>query len=380
MTCPVLNHTPFRAQVFPHRDAERRNALVLIVKGTWQLADLAGTPARLAPAEEQAAIHRDGVRQTLGSLPLEAAQAASIAARQEELWTALEAEYVPPKPCFDLIVNGWAVAPDGRPRPWIDAAVDYLGHGGSQRLIELRAFAPRTWQPELGAIGRLRASSEAEASRIPLLRPFAFGGQERDPKTGQVHAFEPNPEGMGYYRSASAAKGSPLPWLERLDRPATAWDDTLEPIALGHVPPHHVPRRGLQGTFGDTWASTRAPDLPEDFDPRHYNSAPEALQLRDSPLPGHSVALHGMSQSGPLYFTWPEITLSTLAETAGGTLLAPQALRWDTLIVDTAARRASLLWRAVIVPPALERIGLAHLTAHATAQATAPARPPHARP
>ncbi|GKT26701.1 DUF2169 domain-containing protein [Acidovorax sp. SUPP3334] len=367
MTCPVLNHTPFRTQVFAHRDTERRNALVLIVKGTWQLCDAAGMLPRLAPAEEQAAIYRDGVRQTLGSLPLETPQAAVIAARQHEVWTCLEAEHVPPKPCFDLIVNGWAVASDGCPRPWINAAVDYLGTSGSRRLIELRAFAPRIWLPELGLIGRLRASDEATASRIPLLRPFAFGGQETDPQTGQVHAFEPNPEGMGYYRSAAAAKGAPLPWIEPLNRAITAWDDTLEPLALGHVPPHHVPRRDLQGSFGDTWQASRAPELPEDFDPRHHNAAPDALQLRQAPRPGHTLALHGMSEEGPLYFTWPQITLTAQAETAGGTLLPAQELRWDTLLVDTEARRASLLWRAVIVPPALERIGLAHVAAHARA-------------
>ncbi|GKS94133.1 DUF2169 domain-containing protein [Acidovorax sp. SUPP2825] len=367
MTCPILNHTPFRTEAFPHQDAERRNAALLIVKGTWQLAEAAGLPPQLAAAKDQAAISREGMRQTLGSLPLEAAQAAAIVARRHELWTCLETEYVPPKPCFDLIVNGWAVAPDGCPRPWIDAAVDYLGTSGSRRLIELRAFAPRTWLPELGLIGRLRASGEATASRIPLLRPFAFGGQEKDPQTGQVHAFEPNPEGMGWYRSAAAAKGASLPWIEPLNRAITAWDDTLEPIALGHVPPHHVPRRDLQGTFGDTWASTRAPELPEDFDPRHHNAAPDALQLRESPRPGHCLALHGMSEKGPLYFTWPPLALTVQAETAGGTLLPPQELLWDTLLVDTATQRASLLWRAVIVPPALERIGLAHVAAHARA-------------
>lgn len=375
MTCPVLNHTPFRAQVFPHQDAERRSAALVIVKGTWQLAAAPGLPPRLAAAQDQAAIFREGVRQTLGSLPLDAAQAAAIAPRAHELWTCLESEYVPPKPRFDCIVNGWAVASQGRPLPSIDAAVDYLTDGGSRRLIELRAFAPRTWLPELGAIGRLRASGEATASRIPLLRPFAFGGQEKDPQTGHVNAFEPNPEGMGWYRSAAAARGAPLPWIEPLDRAITAWDDPLEPIALGHVPPHHIPRRDLQGTFGDTWQSTRAPDLPEDFDPRHHNAAPNALQLRESPRPGHALVLHGMSEGGPLYFTWPPLALTVQAETAGGTLLPPQELRWDTLLVDTATQRASLLWRAVIVAPALERLGLVHVTAHARAPRAASSSP-----
>ncbi|WP_284407858.1 DUF2169 domain-containing protein, partial [Acidovorax sp. SUPP3434] len=130
-----------------------------------------------------------------------------------------------------------------------------------------------------------------------------------------------------------------------------------------------------QGTFGDAWQSTRAPDLPEDFDPRHHNAAPDALQLRESPRPGHALVLHGMSEGGPLYFTWPPLALTVQAETAGGTLLPPQELRWDTLLVDTATQRASLLWRAVIVPPALERLGLVHVTAHARAPRAASSSP-----
>ncbi|GKT19396.1 hypothetical protein AVHY2522_22320 [Acidovorax sp. SUPP2522] len=287
MTCPVLNHTPFRAQVFPHRDAERRSAALVIVKGTWQLAAAPGLPPRLAAAQDQAAISREGERQTLGSLPLGAAQAAAIAPRAHELWTCLESEYVPPKPRFDCIVNGWAVAPQGRPVPSIDAAVDYLAHGGSRRLIELRAFAPRTWLPELGAIGRLRASGEATASRIPLLRPFAFGGQEKDPQTGHVNAFEPNPEGMGWYRSAAAARGAPLPWLEPLDRAITTWDDTLEPIALGHVPPttsHAATCRAPSATPGNRPARPTCPRIST-----HATTTPRPMRCNCAKAPARAM-------------------------------------------------------------------------------------------
>ncbi|MBF9263994.1 DUF2169 family type VI secretion system accessory protein [Paracidovorax cattleyae] len=382
MSCEILNHTPFRAQTFVHRDARTGPALVVAVKGSWLLSHTEGAPARLAPAERQAPMYRSGLQQTLGSLPLEDAQAAAIQDRASECWSRIESEHVPPKPCFDLLLHAWAVAPGGQPVRAMDAAVDILAGTVARRLLALRAFAPRTWTADFGGLGRLRADCTHTASHIPLLRPFAFGGQCTDPATGRHHAIEANPEGMGYYRTAADARGSPLPWVELADRPMQDWDDRPEPAALGPVPPHHVPRRDLQGTFDEHWRATRAPELPDDFDPRHYNAAPEALQLRELPHPGHRLALHGMDAAGPLFFTWPEITLTAQAETTGGTLLPPQEMRWDTLMADTGDRLASLLWRTAIPLPAREDIGLVHIAAHARSPSAVPfhAARPSAQP
>ncbi|MDA8457045.1 DUF2169 domain-containing protein [Acidovorax sp. GBBC 3334] len=379
MNCEILNHTPFRAQTFAHRDPQAGNTLVVVVKGTWLLSTQAQSPPRLAPAERQAPIARSGVLQSLGSLPLDDVQAAAIEARRGESWARVESEHVPPKPCFDLLVNAWAVAPGGQPALSMDASVDYLAQGSARRLLGLRAFAPRCWMADLGGLGRLRAAGTRPVSRIPLLRPFAFGGQATDAKTGAHQALDTNPEGMGWYPGAAAAQGAPLPWVESAETALGGWDGAVPPTALGHVPPHHLPRRALQGTFDERWRTTRAPDLPEDFDPRHYNAAPEPLQLRVPPRPGHGMALQGMSADGPLFFTWPEITLAAQAETAGGTLLAPQEMRWDTLLVDTEDRHASLLWRTALALPSLESIGLVHITAHARAPSCAKA-PLHAAP
>ena len=46
-------------------------------------------------------------------------------------------------------------------------------------------------------------------------------------------------------------------------------------------------------------------------------------------------------------FVWPRVALVAQAETAGGTLLPPQELRWDTLAVDTEQADASLVWLRV---------------------------------
>jgi hypothetical protein len=73
-------------------------------------------------------------------------------------------------------------------------------------------------------------------------------------------------------------------------------------------------------------------------------------------------------------FVWPRVALLAQAETAGGTLLPPQELRWDTLAVDTEQADASLVWRALLPLAAQERIAVVHLWAHENAPAV-PAAP-----
>lgn len=361
MSCQLVNNTPFRAHAVPHAGAAGRGVL-LIVKGSWQLSGLAQAAPRLEPAERQLPIYPTGLRQTLGSLDLDETQRRVIAPRLAEIWERFETDNVPPKPCFDVIVNAWAVSPDGRPRPRIDAAVDYTQGKQQRRLLALHAHAPRIWQAELGAFGRLVPTLLAPAWRVPLLRPFAYGGvaQQDD---GSTIAFEPNPEGMGFYGSRQCANGAVLPWVESTDAALQHWDDGAQPVALGHLPPHHLPRRDLQGSFGPHWQRTRAPHLPLDFDPRHHNAAPQALQLAQGPRAGDRLTLHHMADQSQLHFCWPSLRLSAQPETRGGTRLAPQPLQWDTLIVETDEARATLVWRAVLLAPALEQIGLVTLWA-----------------
>lgn len=367
MNCSIVNNTPFAAQAFPHMDAQGKHMLALVAKGTWELAASATGIPRLRPAERQRSIHRAGVLRPLGSLAKDEIQAAVLQPRAQQPWMVCEPEHVPPKPWFDLLLDACAVSPNGRPAFSIDVAVDYASQGRQHRLAALRAFSPRLW---LKDFGQLSAKELGPSLRIPLLRPFAFGGQTLDAKDN-VLVDERNPDGMGFYGTAAQAASSPLPWMQALDRPIKHWDDTVpdQALGLGLVPPHHQPRRGLQGSFDDAWRQSRAPLLPLDHDLRHRNAAPESLQLPHPPLAGDVLTLHHMGDEPLLRFVWPRVALVAQAETAGGTLLPPQELRWDTLAVDTEQADASLLWRALLPLPAQERIAVVHLTAHENAPA-----------
>lgn len=372
MNCSILNNTPFAAQAFPHTDAQGVHSLALVAKGTWELAAGATNLPRLRPAERQRPIHRAGLLRPLGSLARDEFQAQVLQPRAQQPWPICEPEHVPPKPWFDLLLDACAVSPNGRPASSIDVAVDYERQGRQHRLAALRAFSPRIWIKDFG---QLKASELGPSLRIPLLRPFAFGGQTLDAR-GNSLVDEHNPDGMGFYGTAAQAASAPLPWMQALDKPLRYWDDTVaeQALGLGLVPAHHQPRRALQGSFDDAWRQSRAPLLPLDHDPRHRNAAPQSLQLAESPRPGDVLALHHMGTEPLMRFVWPRVALVAQAETAGGTLLPPQELRWDTLAVDTEQADASLVWRALLPLAAQERIAVVHLWAHENAPRSPPPR------
>lgn len=366
MTCQVVNNTPFRAQAFAHSDLEGRPGVLLLVKGSWLLSSVPHAAPRMAPAERQLPIYRTGLRQTLGSLALDDAQAGVVESRRHAIWERFETDHVPPKPRFDVLINAWAVSPDGQRRPSIDAAVDYTSGGQRRCLLALRAHGPRVWRAGASSLGRLVPTLLAPARRVPLLRPFAFGGQALQ-DDGHSVSYEANPEGQGFHRSRQTAKDAALPWVESTQAALHHWDDVATPVALGHVPPHHVPRRDLQGTMDQHWQRSRAPHRPLDFDPRHHNAAPDALQLADAPQPGDMLTLQHMAEQPQLHFSWPALRLAAQAETRGGTRLALQHARCDTVLIEPDEQLATLVWRAQLHAPALQDIALVTLWAFAAA-------------
>ena len=201
MNCSILNNTPFAAQAFPHTDAQGVHSLALVAKGTWELAAGATNLPRLRPAERQRPIHRAGLLRPLGSLARDEFQAQVLQPRAQQPWPICEPEHVPPKPWFDLLLDACAVSPNGRPASSIDVAVDYERQGRQHRLAALRAFSPRIWIKDFG---QLKASELGPSLRIPLLRPFAFGGQTLDAR-GNSLVDEHNPDGMGFYGTAAQA-------------------------------------------------------------------------------------------------------------------------------------------------------------------------------
>lgn len=351
MSCSVINSTPFQVMAFPAVDADGRKQQVLVVKGTWRLSS-----GRVVESERQLPMLRLARYQQLGELPLEPAQRSVIKGREAQRWLRHDSDHLQPKACFDVIVNAWAQLPDARPRTAIECAVSYR----DKPLLRLLAHAPRVWRRSMGGMANPVIEHVAPVSRIPLIYPFAFGG---DPAgaDASVDPWPGNQNGMGYCVRHDVADGVPLPWIEAPAHPIRQWNDHPEPIALGHTDPADLPRRGLQGTFDEQWRNARAPSRPLDFDPRHYNAAPEPLQLRSPPRAGELISLHHLGKQARIDVRLPAVCLRASAQTMGGVRLPVQTMVWDSLLIEPEEDHYALTWRTTFTDSAaapLQRIAV----------------------
>lgn len=374
MTGFLINHTPFHADLFPHTSREGEHSMVVVVKGTWMLGSSATDSPSLAPYDQQIPVFRapplESLHQLSQCMALSEMQAEIIRELPAEPWAQHESDFCPPKPQFDLIINAWANHPDRKAFVQAEAAIDFVNQRQQvQRLIQLHAHAPRRWMKRLGGLGDPVAEYIEPVRRVPLFRRFAFGGQALQ-ANGDSTSFESNPSGMGYHLQRELANGAPLPWVESTRDPLRHWKDTPDPVALGTVPVHHLPRRALQGSYDTDWELQRLPRPPVDSDPRQYNAAPDALQLKVTPLAGEALVLNNMGDKAQLHFRWPTIAISACPETAGGTRLPAQELTWDTVVIDTVHLTSTLIWRCQMPLPSLEKLGVISLFAHSRAPQT----------
>lgn len=357
----MLNSTPFQAASFAHGAADGAAQQILLVKGTWRLVS-----GKLAAADRQLPLLRDAITVRLFALPLEPVQCAALKGCEHEIWTRFESDYTPPKPCFDLLINGWAQTNDAKAYQRIPCAVEF----NAKRLLDLHGHAPRHWSR--AAVLDPAIEAALPVHRVPMLYPFAFGGcgpreqrdqNERDPKANTPAAparWPHNQYGMGYHHAAKAARQMPLPWIEFPKKPIRHWNDTPPVLALGHTSVADLPRRALQGTFDDVWRTRRAPALPLDFDPRSRNAAAEPLQLATCPKAGDVLTLLNLGPGAHHTIRFPSLRLEAQAERADGTRLTSHWPVWDTLIAEPEEDHFALVWRAAIPDPGgrLSRITL----------------------
>jgi len=313
----LINGTPFPAQLIALPDRDGAETLVAILKGSFEIED--GACRR---AEEQAEI-----------------------VQADEPWgepgassTRLESDLATFKPATDVVLLGHAYAPDARTR---DLLVS-LSVGPLRQ--QARVCGDRCWRY---ALGFTRASAPQPFDRMPLLFERAFGGSQRGADGEEIIGQEDrNPVGRGYTRKRrrSHLDGLPLPNIEhpkqRLRRPG----QKPAPVGFGFVGRHWLPRRPLLGTYDAAWERQRMPLVPQDFDERAFNGAPEALQARPHLRGDEAVEALGVTPSGVLHFDLPGLQPSF--ELHDGEDWRPLPGLLDTVVIEADESRVSLTWRA----------------------------------
>jgi hypothetical protein len=241
---PIHNKSPFAAELFSLADLDGQEVLLLVVAATFGVDDA----YRLRAVDPQPPIH---VADEHYGDPANSS-------------VRFEGDVALEKPYVDVIVNGTAYAPAGRPV----GALPVELHVGD---IHKRLIVYGDRKRRLGG----SASDPEPFVTMPIVYERAYGGYDRrdtDPAKHKIY-FQ-NPVGLAFRncRSSDPAVTSEFPNIEYQSGPVMP--GTGIPAGFGIVGRAWTPRLQLAGTFDAEWLRNQWPLLPKNFQSRHYQAAP----------------------------------------------------------------------------------------------------------
>lgn len=314
----LLNATGMPAGYTLGLDPDGRERVVVVTKGTFEIP-APNQPTRLSDQQ----------------VPL--VMADEFTGEPGLSAVLYESEFAPFKPRCDVLVNGSAHGPRGRPAYQVTVG---LRVGPIAKLFDV--VGDRVW--EEGPVG-LRPSPLKAFTSVPITYDRAWGGVDADPENPErVDAFMPNPVGVGYYPlSGAVIAGQPLPNTAELGTFIDTYKGSYRPLSLGVVGRQFAARYPLAGTYDQNWIDNVFPFLPADFDPLYFQSAPADQQM-DYPEGGERVELVGLTPEGRTVFQLP--TVQVPVEFTDREFQREQATAViDTIIIEPDLGRFVVLWR-----------------------------------
>lgn len=310
----LKNNTPFASAftIFPNENGI--DTLYIMVKATFVI----------------------GAQWTLASVQAPLQQGDDYWGEPAKSSVRTSSDYHIGKPATDIVMVGAACAPGQRPVRQMDVGVQV---GSLSKVV--RVFGDRVWNQ-----GQITQPEPFDT--MPLVYERAFGGQDviEGGKLREVEARNPVGCGFAGLKSPAELQGLPLPNLESPDQPIRDYRDKPEPACFAPVAPNWQPRAGFAGTYDDIWQQTRAPYLPDDYNPRFMNVAPADLIYPGYLQGGEAVRIIGMHPAGDLGFALPYVNLANKVLIAGQEYTSPFLM--ETLLLDPNQRQLSMVWRAAI--------------------------------
>ncbi len=242
-----------------------------------------------------------------------------------------EADLVGPKPATDVILNGTAYAPKGKP------AAEFLVSMtvGSVRK-QIKVVGNRSW--EQGTLGPKLSDLEPVTS-VPIVYERAYGGYDKenpDPRKQKIDLR--NPTGCGITSNV----GEALPNFEYRGGNIKK----AGPAGFGALASYWSPRMELCGTYDEKWKKRRFPLLPEDWDPRSLLCSPDDQRPNGYLRGGEVVELENLTPEGKLCFKLPSVHLRFRTNIDGRKEEHQDQLA--TVIVEPDFPRLVMVWQSIL--------------------------------
>jgi len=315
----LINATRMVAGYTMGMEPSGRELLVVAVKGTFRIPAEQG--ARLQLAEEQIPLV---MSDTFFGEP-------GLSAPRHE------ADFSPRKLRCDVLLNGHAYAPGGRP---VERVLVGLKIGNWSKTFTV--VGDRVWY----TAGAQRATSPVPFTEMPISYEQAFGGVDLRHEDPTEHAaFMPNPSGRGFHRHFRSdwLDHTPLPNTEETNVPVTRPDGVYRPMSFGVIGRHWEPRYRYAGTYDQNWMDNVFPFLPVDFDEQYYQAAPTDQQLA-LPVGEQIVSLLNLTADGRRDFTLPhfEAPISVFPKEGEREDMKASV---DTIVIEPDLDCVTMTWR-----------------------------------
>jgi hypothetical protein len=317
----IANSTDFPAVGSWVQDRDANKIWLVCVKATFDVAP----DGRVRPSPDQPPPLLQGV-------PLDGDFTKSL---------VYESDFFGLKPCTDVLVNGSAWAPGGRPATSVD-----IGFIAGPIRKRLKVFGDRWWTVSLAGTDVI-SEPELFISR-PVRYEQAFGGWDRSSADAKDHRLDArNPVGQGFITNPNGRLGRPLPAIEHPGDLVTAWHSRPEPAGLNAVACHWSPRRELAGTYDEAWLKSRFPLWAEDLDPRYYCCAPRDQQVDGYLRGGEPVQVVNMSPNGPIRFDLPRLVFGFSTRLRREIVHHRGSLA--TVILEPEGPRVIMVWQSALM-------------------------------
>lgn len=318
----LINATNMIAGYTMGMEPSGRELLVVVVKGTFHLPK----------SGEEARLHEQ-------QLPL--IMADTFTGEPGFSAPYYEVDFAPRKLKCDILLQGSAYAPDGRPIPRVPVG---LRIGQWQKTFAV--CGKRYWEYGLAGVN----ATEPESFIVqPFSYDVAFGGVDNFPEDQAQHAaFMRNPIGKGFHKNIKKewVDGMPMPHTEALDQPVEKPDGDYSPMAFGPVGRGWASRLQYAGTYDQNWIDNTFPFLPSDFKDEYYQAAPQDQQIA-YPAGGEEVVLVNLTPEGRTAFHLPVIDMPVVFFRKKGERYDTKAML-DTIVIEPDKHLFSITWRVCL--------------------------------